>query len=63
MIFKIALVLLALALLAGMIGKAGRRPVDRTKAKPIEAARKCPVCGVYVLGESASCGNRDCPQA
>lgn len=64
MSFKLLVVLAALTLLAGMLGKRfGRGGQDRKpKGPPIEAARKCPACGVYVMA-GARCDQADCPVA
>lgn len=62
MTFKIAMLLLALVLLAGAFGKAARRPLGGSGTKPVEAARKCALCGVYMFGEGASCGKPECPR-
>ena len=59
---KLALLLLAALLVVGMIGKWRAPKVDRTRGKPIEAARKCVVCDAYVLGGAAGCARADCPQ-
>ena len=57
----IVLVLLGL-LVAGLIRRWTRPAVTRTRARPIEAARKCPACEAYVLGASPEpCDRADCP--
>jgi hypothetical protein len=62
MIFKVVTLFLAFILLVGMIGKfiAPRRP--RGSEPAIEAARKCPECGSYVIGAApAPCDRDTCP--
>jgi hypothetical protein len=62
MTIKALVVLVALLLLAGMIGRSlGLRGVGKRKTPPIEAARKCPTCEAYVFG-SAGCDRPDCPR-
>jgi len=63
MTFKIATLLLALLLLAGMLMKSRAAGIGGSKPKgpAVEAARKCRVCGVYVL-KGAACARPDCPQ-
>lgn len=63
MTLKAALILVALLLLAGMIGRSFAPRVDNPRKRPVvEAARKCPACGAYVLGDAA-CARADCPRA
>ena len=62
MTFKAVLILLALLVLAGMIGHSFAPRVDRPRKRPVvEAASKCPTCGAYVLAD-ASCARADCPR-
>lgn len=61
MTLKAAMLLLALLLIVGMLGKWRSPRVDKSGNRPIEAARKCAVCDAYVLG-SAPCERTDCPQ-
>jgi hypothetical protein len=63
-ILKGALLLLALLLAFGLLGKLLGGGARAEKRPPIEAARKCPRCDAYVLGsEAGPCGRPDCPQA
>ncbi|MBA3326248.1 MAG: hypothetical protein H0T41_13585 [Rhodobacteraceae bacterium] len=63
MTFKAVLILLALLLLAGMIGRSFAPRVDRPRnGRAVEAAQKCPACGAYAL-KGALCGRADCPRA
>lgn len=51
MMLKAVLVFLVAMALLGLVGK-GRRKVRRPGPAPkIEAARKCPACGAYVIGD------------
>ena len=58
MIGRMALILIAIALLLAMLGKLSRSKVGRDKeARRVRSARKCPACGTYVLdGQECSCG-------
>jgi len=60
MIAKIALVVLAVAVVLAVMGRLGGGKVGRDKqARRVETARKCPACGAYVLGDDAcSCGGK-----
>ena len=63
MTLKAILILLALVLLAGMIGRSFAARVGKAGKGPVvEAARKCPACGAYVLAD-ARCARADCPRA
>lgn len=61
---KLFVILAALMLLAGMLGRQfGRKgsAVDHKKKRPaVEAARKCPACGAYAM-DGARCEREDCP--
>lgn len=62
MTVKLAMIVLALVLLAGAIGKrigaaGGRR--GRPRRPAVEAARKCPTCGDWVM-EGARCLRPGC---
>ncbi len=57
---KALVIVLALMLLAGMVGRSlGIRGASRPKTPPIETARKCPTCGAYLVG-SAQCDRPGC---
>lgn len=58
MIGRMALILIAVALLVMMLRKLARPQVGRGKpARRVEVARKCPGCGAYVLdGQRCDCG-------
>lgn len=59
MIVRVALVVIAVALLLAMLGRLRRPKVGGRPARRVEAARKCPACGSYVLdGQTCSCGDR-----
>jgi hypothetical protein len=60
MIVMLGLVVLALLLLAGMIGRSFGARVGKRKDAAIEPARKCDVCGAYALAD-APCARADCP--
>jgi hypothetical protein len=55
MIVRLALLVLIVVLVLAVVGKWRRLP--RRGSRPaVEAARKCPVCGTYVLaGEPVPC--------
>lgn len=62
MTLKIALLLLALALLAGFLSKGRGAPkVERSRKPNIVAAKRCARCDAYVLAQSP-CRRADCPQ-
>lgn len=62
MTLKLALLLLALALIAGFLSKGRGAPkVERSRKPHIEAAQRCGRCDAYVLAKSP-CGRADCPQ-
>lgn len=57
---KALLLLLALAALAAMLRRQFGPPrTGRAKGPVIEAARKCPGCGAYVL-DGAPCARPEC---
>ena len=58
MIGRLALIVIAVAVLLAMLGRLGRPKVSRDKqAGRVESARKCPACGAYVLeGQACTCG-------
>jgi hypothetical protein len=58
MIGKLALIVIAVALLLAMTGRLKRPKVGRGKtARQVQSARKCPACGAYVLdGQTCDCG-------
>ena len=58
MIGRVALLVIAVALLFAMLGKLGRPKVGKRKAADrVESARKCPACGAYVIeGQRCTCG-------
>ena len=58
MIGRMALILIAVALLVAMLKRLTRSTVGRDKpARRVVSARKCPGCGAYVLdGQACSCG-------
>lgn len=63
MTLKAILIIAALLLLAGMIGRSLAPRVDKAaRGKAVEAARKCPACGAYAL-EGAACDRADCPRS
>lgn len=61
MTMKAAMLILALLLIVGIVGKWRRPRVDGARRPPIEAAQKCAVCDAYVIA-SASCDRPDCPR-
>jgi Fe-S-cluster-containing hydrogenase component 2 len=61
MTLKAVLVVVALMLLAGMIGRRFAPRVDRRRQPAVEAAQKCPACGAYRLAD-APCDRADCPR-
>ena len=62
MTFKAVLLVLALMLLAGMIGRRFAPRAGRRDKPAVEAAQKCPTCGAYTLAgapcERAGCARR-----
>lgn len=59
MIGRVALIVIAVALLFAMLGRLGRPKVGRRKAGRVESAQKCPACGAWVLdGQACSCGGK-----
>lgn len=62
MLTRLALLVL-LFLLAMKLVDGWRKRVEAGKAAPrVEAARKCPACGAYVLGDRpCTCGRPDGP--
>lgn len=59
MISKIALVLVALVVLAGALSRWRKPPKAQPGANEIEAARKCPDCGTYLIGQGpCPCADR-----
>lgn len=63
MIVKAVTLFLAFILLVGMFGKLMGPRTPRKPGPAIEAARKCPECGAYVIGnDPAPCERGDCPQ-
>jgi len=62
MIFKVVTLFLAFILVVGMIGKLVSPRQPRKPGPAIEAARKCPECGTYVIGAApAPCDRASCP--
>jgi hypothetical protein len=62
MIFKTVTLFLAFILLVGMVGKLMAPRRKRGSEPAIEAARKCPECGSYVIGSApAPCDRAGCP--
>jgi hypothetical protein len=60
MIGRMALILIAVALLVAMLRKLTRPKVGRSKPAPrVATARKCPACGAYVLDDQACTCGRD----
>jgi hypothetical protein len=60
MIVRLALLVLVVALVLAVVGKWRRRELPGRRGRPaVEAARKCPVCGTYVLGPVPCEGCRD----
>jgi hypothetical protein len=58
MIGRVALILVAVALLLAIMGKLSRPKVGRRKTGRVESARKCPECGAYVIeGAACRCGH------
>jgi hypothetical protein len=56
MIVRAALILLLALVALRLLGR-WRRLAPRAKGGAIEAARKCPACGAYVLaGQTCPCG-------
>jgi len=62
MIVRLALLLLAVILVLGVVKRLGKRRVGRPPAPPpIEAARRCPDCDAYVVGDRPEpCARPDC---
>lgn len=60
MIAKLALAVIAVALVLAVMGRLSRPKVGKRKdARRVESARKCPACGAWVLdGQECSCGGR-----
>jgi hypothetical protein len=57
MIGRLALIVIAVALLFALLGRLGRPKVGGRPARRVESARKCPGCGAYVLdGQRCRCG-------
>ena len=50
MIVRVALLVLIVALVLAVVGKWRRRELPGGRRPAVEAARKCPGCGTYVLG-------------
>ncbi len=65
MILKAVLLFLVAMLALGMFGKLRRPSVpgrgSRSRSVAVQTARKCPVCGTYVIGASSDCARPDCP--
>jgi hypothetical protein len=59
---KLALLLLALALVAGMVARARLPWAGRPKPPAVEIARRCPICDAWTLPD-ARCDRADCPRA
>jgi hypothetical protein len=49
MVTKLALLVLAAVILAGAVSR-WRKPPGTSSGNKIEAARKCPDCGAYLIG-------------
>ena len=58
MIGRVALIVIAAALLVAMIKRSLRAKVPAARPpRRVESTRKCPACGAYVIdGEACSCG-------
>ena len=62
MIVRAALLLLVALLVLGVINKWRRAQLSRREPPPrVQAARKCPACDAYVLGNDPEpCARPDC---
>jgi ribosomal protein L32 len=52
MMLKAVLVFLVAMAMLGLLGKGRRRMPRAGRDAKIEAARKCPSCGAYIIGEA-----------
>jgi hypothetical protein len=61
-IVRILVLAAVVLLILRLIGKWRQLTAPRPPGPMVEAARKCPDCGTYVLGSDPEpCGRADCP--